>query len=69
MPSKDRSQTIRARSERLSVACHWTRVNLTKDMRKDMLVPAGLLIMLVFLFVCFRQARGVTRLLMTVDRS
>lgn len=38
-----------------------TRVNLTKDMRKDMrvLVPVGLLIMLVFLFVCFRQARGV----------
>lgn len=38
-----------------------TRVNLTKDMRKDMrrFLPVGLLVMFVFLFVCFRQARGV----------
>ncbi len=38
-----------------------TRVQLTKDMRRDMrrLVPIGLVVMLVFLFVCFRQTRGV----------
>ncbi len=38
-----------------------TRVALTQDMRKDMrrFLPVGLLIMLVFLAVCFRQASGV----------
>lgn len=38
-----------------------TRVSLTRDMRKDMrrFLPAGLLVMLVFLMICFRQARGV----------
>ncbi len=38
-----------------------TRVALTQDMRKDMkrFLPIGLLIMLVFLLTCFRQARGV----------
>lgn len=38
-----------------------TRVSLTKDMRADMrkFLPIGLLLMLVFLFVCFRQLRGV----------
>ena len=38
-----------------------TRVALTKDMRKDMrrFLPGGLALMLVFLLVCFRQARGV----------
>ena len=38
-----------------------TRVSLTQDMRKDMrrFLPIGLLIMLVFLLMCFRQARGV----------
>ncbi len=38
-----------------------TRVSLTQDMRKDMrrFLPVGLLIMLVFLLACFRQARGV----------
>jgi hypothetical protein len=38
-----------------------TRVALTQDMRRDMkkFLPAGLLIMLVFLLACFRQARGV----------
>ncbi|TPV96494.1 MAG: RND family transporter [Myxococcales bacterium FL481] len=38
-----------------------TRVSLTKDMRADMrkFLPIGLLLMLVFLFACFRQLRGV----------
>ncbi len=38
-----------------------TRVALTQDMRRDMrrFLPVGLLIMLVFLAVCFRQASGV----------
>ena len=38
-----------------------TRVSLTQDMRKDMrrFLPVGLLLMLVFLMACFRQARGV----------
>ncbi len=38
-----------------------TRVSLTQDMRKDMrrFLPIGLVIMLIFLLVCFRQARGV----------
>lgn len=38
-----------------------TRVSLTRDMRKDMrrFLPIGLLVMLVFLLACFRQARGV----------
>ncbi len=38
-----------------------TRVSLTKDMRKDMrrFLPIGLLLMIVFLLACFRQARGV----------
>ncbi len=38
-----------------------TRVSLTKDMRADMrkFLPAGLALMVVFLLVCFRQARGV----------
>ena len=37
------------------------RVNLAKDIQKDMrrFLPIGLLLMLVFLFICFRQARGV----------
>ncbi len=39
----------------------FVRVNLTKDIRGDMqrFMPVGLLIMLIFLFVCFRQLRGV----------
>lgn len=39
-----------------------TRVNLARDVRDDMrrFLPVGLLAMLVLLFVCFRQARGVT---------
>ena len=38
-----------------------TRVALTQDMRKDMrrFLPVGLLLMLVFLLGCFRQASGV----------
>ncbi len=38
-----------------------TRVSLAKDIRKDMkkFLPVGLLLMIVFLTVCFRQARGV----------
>ncbi len=38
-----------------------TRVSLTKDMRKDMrrFLPIGLALMVAFLLVCFRQARGV----------
>lgn len=38
-----------------------TRVSLTKDMRKDMrrFLPIGLVIMVIFLLACFRQARGV----------
>jgi hydrophobe/amphiphile efflux-3 (HAE3) family protein len=38
-----------------------TRVTLSQDIRKDMrkFLPVGLLLMLVFLFFCFRQARGV----------
>lgn len=38
-----------------------TRVSLTKDMRKDMrrFLPVGLVIMVIFLLACFRQARGV----------
>lgn len=38
-----------------------TRVSLTTDMREDMrkFLPIGLVAMLAFLFVCFRQARGV----------
>lgn len=46
-----------------------TRVSLTRDMRKDMrrFLPIGLVIMLVFLLTCFRQARGVVLpFLMTV---
>ncbi len=37
------------------------RVSLTKDIRKDMkkFLPIGLALMVVFLFICFRQARGV----------
>ncbi|RME29867.1 MAG: RND family transporter [Deltaproteobacteria bacterium] len=37
------------------------RVHLNHDIRHDMkrFLPAGLLIMLVFLFLCFRQLRGV----------
>jgi uncharacterized protein len=37
------------------------RVNLTKDIRKDMsrFLPIGLALMVVFLFICFRQIRGV----------
>ncbi len=39
----------------------FTRVNLSKDIRGDIqkFLPIGLLIMLVFLFFCFRQLRGV----------
>ena len=38
-----------------------TRVNLAKDVRKDMrrFLPVGIVVMFVFLFICFRQARGV----------
>ncbi len=38
-----------------------TRVSLTQDMRRDMrkFLPVGLVIMLLFLLACFRQARGV----------
>ena len=38
-----------------------TRVRLTQDMRKDMrtFLPIGLVLMLIFLLACFRQARGV----------
>lgn len=38
-----------------------TRVSLTRDMQKDMrrFLPVGLLLMLVFLLACFRQAWGV----------
>ncbi len=46
-----------------------TRVSLTQDMRKDMrrFLPIGLVLMLVFLLACFRQARGVVLpFLMTV---
>ena len=46
-----------------------TRVSLTQDMRKDMrrFLPIGLALMVVFLFACFRQARGVVLpFLMTV---
>ena len=37
------------------------RVSLTKDIQKDMrrFLPIGLLLMVIFLFICFRQARGV----------
>ncbi|TKJ39098.1 RND transporter [candidate division LCP-89 bacterium B3_LCP] len=39
----------------------FTRVNISKDIRGDMrrLMPLGLLIMLIFLFISFRQLRGV----------
>jgi hydrophobe/amphiphile efflux-3 (HAE3) family protein len=39
----------------------YTRVRIARDMRQDMLrlMPIGLLIMLVFLFVAFKQWRGV----------
>ncbi|MBN1114643.1 MAG: RND family transporter [Oligoflexia bacterium] len=39
----------------------FTRVAVGNDMRKDIkvLLPLGLLVMLIFLFVCFRQLRGV----------
>lgn len=38
-----------------------TRVSLTQDMRKDMrrFLPIGLVIMVVFLYACFRQIWGV----------
>lgn len=38
-----------------------TRVSLAKDIRADMkkFLPVGLLLMVIFLFICFRQARGV----------
>ena len=38
-----------------------TRVSLAKDIRKDMrrFLPIGLALMVIFLFICFRQARGV----------
>lgn len=38
-----------------------TRVSLTQDMRKDMrrFLPIGLVIMVIFLLLCFRQLRGV----------
>jgi hydrophobe/amphiphile efflux-3 (HAE3) family protein len=39
----------------------FTRVHVTKSIRLDLrrLLPLGLLIMLVFLFICFKQLRGV----------
>jgi hydrophobe/amphiphile efflux-3 (HAE3) family protein len=39
----------------------FTRVQVTRSIRGDLrrLLPMGLLIMLLFLFVCFRQLRGV----------
>lgn len=38
-----------------------TRVNLAKDIRNDMsrFLPVGLMVMFGFLFICFRQPRGV----------
>lgn len=38
-----------------------TRVSLTQDMREDMrrFLPIGLVLMVLFLFACFRQARGI----------
>ena len=38
-----------------------TRVHVSKDIRTDLrrLLPLGLAIMLVFLYICFRQLRGV----------
>lgn len=37
------------------------RVSLNKDMKRDVrkFLPVGLVLMVIFLFVCFRQARGV----------
>ncbi len=39
----------------------YTRVRIARDMRQDMsrLMPLGLLIMLIFLFIAFRQLRGM----------
>ena len=39
----------------------WVRVNLSKDIKGDMqrFLPYGLLIMLIFLYFCFKQLRGV----------
>ncbi|MBN2343491.1 MAG: RND family transporter [Deltaproteobacteria bacterium] len=38
-----------------------TRVKLSKDIRKDMsrFLPVGLVLMFIFLLLCFREARGV----------
>jgi hydrophobe/amphiphile efflux-3 (HAE3) family protein len=48
-----------------------TRVYLSHDIRNDLrkFMPFGLLIMLIFLFVCFRQLRGVLLPFFTVVMS
>lgn len=55
------AQSTKGGGEALVGGMPVTRVSLVTDMRRDMrrFLPAGLVIMLIFLLVCFRQARGV----------